>query len=111
MELLTAIGLTAAATALIVATVTWLAVTLIFQRKSHPAEERLSVLQIENASLGAHIAAREAKVTELEAETDRLREVLAAEQSALIEKREENTRLQTSMKEDFHILLRPTPVY
>lgn len=99
MELLTAIGLTAAATALIVAIVTWLAVTLIFQRKAHPAEERLSVLQIENASLGAHIAAREAKVTELEAETDRLREALAAEQSALIEKREENTRLQTSMKE------------
>jgi len=99
LELLTAIGLTAAATALIVATVTWLGVTLIFQRKAHPAEERLSVLQIENASLGARIAAREAKVTELEAETGRLREALAAEQSVLIEKREENTRLQTSMKE------------
>lgn len=99
MEILTAIGLTAATTGLIVATGTYLGVTLIYQRRRHLTEQRMNALQIENASLGERITAREARVTQFEVESERLREALAIEQSTLIEKREENTRLQTSMKE------------
>ena len=66
MELVTAIGLTAFATALIVATGTCLAVKLMSQGRQHASEQRVNALQLENVSLGERISAWEARVTDLE---------------------------------------------
>ena len=96
------IGLTAFTTALIVATGTCLVVKLILQGRQQASEQRVNALQLENVSLVERISAWEARVTELEVESERLRGALAIEQSTLIEKREENIRLHTSMKEQRH---------
>ena len=67
--------------------------------KRRAAAEQLTRIQIDNASAVERLAARQLKVDELEAENRRLHSLLADEQAALSDARHENTRLQTSMKE------------
>lgn len=99
MELIPAIALTATVVALIVGTGTGLAVSFFLQRKRKAVAEQLTRIQIDNASAVERLAARQLKVDELEAENRRLHSLLADEQAALSDARDDNTRLQTSMKE------------
>ena len=99
MELIPAIALTATVVALFVGTGTGLAVSFFLQRKRKALAERLTRMQIDNASTMERLAARQLKVDELESENRRLHSLLADEQAALSDARDDNTRLQTSMKE------------
>ena len=99
MELIPAIALTATVVALFVGTGTGLAVSFFLQRKRKAVAEQLTRMQIDNASTVERLAARQLKVDELESENRRLHSLLADEQAALSDARDDNTRLQTSMKE------------
>ena len=99
MELIPAIALTATVVALFVGTGTGLAVSFFLQRKRKAVAEQLTRMQIDNASTMERLAARQLKVDELESENRRLHSLLADEQAALSDARHDNTRLQTSMKE------------
>ena len=99
MELIPAIALTATVVALFVGTGTGLAVSFFLQRKRKALAEQLTRMQIDNASTMERLAARQLKVDELESENRRLHSLLADEQAALSDARDDNTRLQTSMKE------------
>ncbi len=99
MELIPAIALTATVVSLFVGAGTGLVVSFFLQRKRRAVAEQLTRIQIDNASAVERLAARQLKVDELEAENRRLHSLLADEQAALSDARHENTRLQTSMKE------------
>lgn len=95
MELPLAIGLTAI-TAIII---TWLAATLVLQRKTHSTAAELAELQVENASLTERVLARESRISDLETGASQLNETLSTERAELMKKREEISRLETSLRE------------
>lgn len=56
-------------------------------------------LQIDNASLGERVEARESRIRELEAEAARLNDALETERAHLVQRREEISSLETRLKE------------
>ena len=71
---------------------------VLYRRKTRDLEEELTRLKIDIASVGERLSASQLKGEALIEESERLRKAVADGQSALIGAREENARLQTSVK-------------
>ena len=102
MEILlsmSAIAISILIISLLVVTGAWIAVLVLYRRKTRDLEEELTRLKIDIASVGERLSASQLKGDALIEESERLRKAVADGQSALIGAREENARLQTSVKE------------
>ena len=102
MEILlsmSAIAISILIISLLVVTGAWIAVLVLYRRKTRDLEEELTRLKIDIASVGERLSASQLKGEALIEESERLRKAVADGQSALIGAREENARLQTSVKE------------
>ena len=102
MEILlsmSAIALSILFISLLVVIGAWIAMLVLYRRKTRDLEEELTRLKIDIASVGERFSASQLKGEALIEESERLRKAVADGQSALIGAREENARLQTSVKE------------
>ena len=102
MEILlsmSAIAISILIISLLVVTGAWIAVLVLYRRKTRDLEEELTRLKIDIASVGERLSASQLKGEALIEESERLRKAVADGQSALVGAREENARLQTSVKE------------
>ena len=102
MEILlsmSAIALSILFISLLVVIGAWIAMLVLYRRKTRDLEEELTRLKIDIASVGERLSASQLKGEALIEESERLRKAVADGQSALIGAREENARLQTSVKE------------
>ena len=102
MEILlsmSAIAISILIISLLVVTGAWIAVLVLYRRKTRDLEEEVTRLKIDIASVGERLSASQLKGDALIEESERLRKAVADGQSALIGAREENARLQTSVKE------------
>ena len=102
MEILlsmSAIALSILFISLLVVIGSWIAMLVLYRRKTRDLEEELTRLKIDIASVGERLSASQLKGEALIEESERLRKAVADGQSALIGAREENARLQTSVKE------------
>ena len=102
MEILfsmSAIALSILIISLLVVTGAWIAALVLYRRKTRDLEEELTRLKIDSASVGERLSASQVKGEALTEESERLRKAVADGQSALVQAREENVRLQTSAKE------------
>ena len=102
MEILlsmSAIAISILIISLLVVTGAWIAVLVLYRRKTRDLEEEVTRLKIDIASVGERLSASQLKGEALIEESERLRKAVADGQSALVGAREENARLQTSVKE------------
>ena len=102
MEILlsmSAIAISILIISLLVVTGAWIAVLVLYRRKTRDLEEEVTRLKIDIASVGERLSASQLKGDALIEESERLRKAVADGQSALVGAREENARLQTSVKE------------